>query len=127
MTEYEEQPPTEHTTHDPWPDGFDVPDVLAKLKAKAEANGWEARTGYARGYEKRGRGKVGGEGDARWVRCHYVALQVRRGPGDRLFNRVIYGAPTEADALEWAVASVQVAGLPSNITGFRRLIKEAVT
>lgn len=122
-----EQPPAEHTTRDPWPTGFEIPDVVAKLKAMAEANGWEARVGYSRAFEKRGRGKVGGEGDARWVRRHFVGLQVRR-PSKRYaqMQRVIYGADTEAEILKWTVASAQVDGLESGILAFRRLIKEAV-
>jgi hypothetical protein len=123
MTEYVDQPPAEHSTRDPWPDGFAVPDVVSKLKATAEASGWEARVGYSRAYEKRGRGNVGGEGNARWVRRHFVAVQVRRTMAERMIHRAIYGADVGMESLEWTVASVQVDGMPSGILAFRRLIK----
>ena len=39
MSEYEDQPLAEHTTRDPWPDGFAVPAELEKLKVQAEKAG----------------------------------------------------------------------------------------
>jgi hypothetical protein len=124
VRQFVEQPPAEHTTRDPWPDGFEIPNVVAKLKAMAEATGWEARVGYSRAFEKRGRGKVGGEGDARWVWRQYVGLQVRRPVHDWLLRVVVYGADAEAEALKWTVFSAWVDGRESGILAFRKMIKE---
>jgi hypothetical protein len=125
MTEFIGQPAAEHSTRDPWPDGFEAPPELVKLKAAAEKLGWEARLGYSRAYEKRGRGKVGGSGDARWVRRHFVGLQVRR-PGMVRYpwNRVVMGQDTEPEDAPWTRTSVQVDGLPSGILALRKRIKE---
>jgi hypothetical protein len=101
--------------------------VVAKLRLAAELNGWETAVGYSRAWEKQGRGKVGGEGDARWVLRHFVGLQVRR-PGlpIELMQRAIYGADVDMDPLEWTVASVQVDGYGAGILAFRKLIKGKV-
>jgi len=123
MTEFEDRPPAEHTTRDPWPEGFDVPDVVAKLKGQAERSGWDVRVGYSRAFEKIGTGKVGGKGTARWVRMHYIGVQVRQPEGAYLMNRVIYSAPADVKRLTWTVNSVQVQSEPSGILAFNRLIK----
>lgn len=121
------QPPAQHSTRDPWPQGFAVPAVVERLRGTAAAHGWDWRTGYSRAYEKRGRGNVGGTGDARWVCRHFVSIQVRAHDRDPLINRAIYGADVVPGPLSWTVVSVQIAGISSNITSFRRLIQGAAT
>lgn len=115
------QPPAQHSTRDPWPDGFPVPAVAESLRAMA-SDAWEVRVGYSRAFEKRGRGNVGGTGDARWVLRHFVGVQAWA-PHRREINRVIYGADVDVDSLHWTMVSVQIDGTASNITTFRRLIK----
>ena len=123
MSEYVAQPPAEHSSRDPWPEGFAVPRVVEDLRVGAQARGWQTATGYSRAYEKRGRGNVGGEGDARWVLRHFVAVQIRPGPGPFPMCRAIYGADVDMDPLTWTVVSVEVQGRKSTITRFRALIK----
>jgi hypothetical protein len=124
VTEYVEQPPAEHTTNDPWPDGQVAPDEAYKLKALAIAHGWEVRMGYSRGYEKRGRGKVGGEGSARWVLRHFVGVQCRPpGAALPLRTRVVLGQDVEPEGQPWDRPSVWVDGYLSGILAFRKRIK----
>jgi hypothetical protein len=125
MTIDHAQPPSQHSTRDPWPEGFAVPAVAESLRAMA-SDVWEVRVGYSRAFEKRGRGNVGGTGNAHWVLRHFVGIQVQRPGGDRLINRAIYGADVDAEPLWWTVVSVQIDGVASNITSFRRLIKNGL-
>lgn len=87
-----EAPPPEHTTRDPWPEGFAVPSGAAKLKKAAEAAGWEARVGYSRAWKA-------GVGRGVFHRCHYVTVQARRGSQG---VKATWWAKADAEKLAWS-------------------------
>ncbi len=101
------QPPPEHTTRDPWPEGFAVPSGAAGLKKKAEAAGWTALVGYSRGWRpSTGRGV--------FVLHHYVVVQARK-PGC-LEIRASWRAKVTEEKLSWATDSATIGGALANVT-----------
>lgn len=96
-----DQPPAEHRTSDPWPEGFPVPAAVARLMKLVDAS-WEARLGYCRGFRKVGRGNVGTGADARWELTHVVILGARpAGETGRAWVSIAYVAPAVDGPLRW--------------------------
>lgn len=98
------QPPPEHTTRDPWPEGFPVPSGAAGLKKRAEAAGWEARAGYMRAWRK-------GVGRGVYRLHHYVVIQARL-EGRNVWAR--WRSPVVEGKLSWAFDAGNVNGWPAD-------------
>lgn len=113
-------PPPEHSTRDPWPEGFGTPAPVVKLITLAGAAGWEVRAGYSRAWKKKGRGNVGGEGDARWVLHHFVTVQVRHLPS-RTGGWCTYAAEAGAEKLAWSFHAAQANGRTVNVTAWKAM------
>lgn len=91
-------PEPEHTSLQPWPEGFRVPSVVDKLTGYADPLGWSVRRQYARG----------------WVRpknraprlVHSVALRMDRAP----WWAVVVYESSVADRLKWAAETCMIGG-----------------
>jgi hypothetical protein len=118
------QPPAEHSSRDPWPDGFGVPATVAKLRATVEAVGWDARVGYSRAWVKKGRGNVKADGSgAAWVRHHFVQLAVRRPGGAGCADAAIfYVCETENPLARWSFYAGHAAGTVVNATAWKDFV-----
>lgn len=96
-----DQPPAEHSTRDPWPEGFQAPVAIVRLQGAVDLT-WEVRLGYCRGSRKVGRGNVGTGADARWELTHVVVLQARpRGMEGQAWVSIAYAAPAVNGPLKW--------------------------
>lgn len=121
------RPPAEHSSRDPWPDGFAVPPVVAELRTLAESLGWEVRIGYSRAYLKQGRGYVRASGRAAsWVAHHLVQVGVRRPGGvGRADAWIIYRQDVGAGK-GWTFRDAVAGGQPANVTEWRTFINAGV-
>lgn len=96
-----ELPPPEHTSRDPWPEGFAAPSGIATLRKLAEGAGWEAHVQYARGW-KWGVG-------TNMALVHSVALKLHH-VGTARAAVVVYEAKAAAEKLSWTADTVWVMG-----------------
>lgn len=71
-------PEPEHTSRDPWPEGFPVPGPVAKLRKLAESHGWSVRVTYSRGYPPhKSHGTPGAKIHAVAVQCFHPESRAR--------------------------------------------------
>jgi hypothetical protein len=109
-----EQPPGEHSTRDPWPEGFEVPTRAAGFRKKLRGLDWDARIGYSRAYLKVSRrGEPGTSLLTSWVLHHFVRVQARRN-GREL--HAMWRALAVLGGLSWKFDSGIVQGLPATWT-----------
>lgn len=91
-------PPPEHTSRDPWPDGFKLPGGAASLKKLAKAHGWIVRETYSKGSVVTRKKELGTVVESR----HSVAISGYL-PGGDLRLAVAWEAVTEAEKLAWKI------------------------
>lgn len=102
-----ERPAAEHTTLQPWPEGFAAPGGAVRLQKAAEALRWEVRLGYSRAFRKTvGRGA--------YVRCHFVGLWAQRG-SQRVYGR--WYAKADVEKLSWSWDGGTVNGWTADTVG----------
>lgn len=84
-------PAPEHTSRDPWPEGFTTPGPVLQLRKLAETEGWSVRLQYSRGrMPHAGTGRPG-------ALVHTVALQAFH-PETRSRLVALYVVPVENPA-----------------------------
>lgn len=105
-------PPSEHSTRDPWPEGFDVPKPVVLARQKMLDRGWDARVGYSRAYLKvRKRGSQKGmKMITTWKLHHFVRIQARRGGRE---VHAMWRCPVEKAS--WAFDRGIVQGSPAGL------------
>ncbi len=91
-------PHPEHTSRQPWPEGFKQPSAAVTLRDMAIRHGWRAELTYARGH-------VPGVGDRRNL-VHSVAVRFVR---DGRLGYVVYEARADRK-LDWVAKTFMVSG-----------------
>lgn len=111
-------PEPEHTSRDPWPEGFTLPGPAKSLKELAEGAGWLARTQYARATVVCRRKQPSGGMKRVLERRHSVGVVLWH-PGRSERATAVWEAPADAKKLSWGVETVRawrVGELPRPVT-----------